>query len=335
MEKRLGLQLAEKTLRVHLTGPHAFASVHNEKGLTLASFLTQKGWKIVEDLDEADAICAVELPVTRLHFPKRIEHSKTKGLLILQEPSVVRPFHKHRRQLDRFAKRIEVGRWADSSFTPWPAMYLDDFEEYCMAEKLPRACMIASNKLSMVPGELYSLRRQVVDSNPNVDLYGQGWDSPKQTRLKQIVFELYVATISGALRKPLVALRFLRNVRKNFGPVNDKLSTNAKYKVTVVIENSREYMSEKLLEAISAGSIPVYVGPKVTDFGIPEGLVIEVEPDVESVNAGIAQGLRADFESWAQNCREWLSEETKKLWSLEAFWATVHEELSKLARQLP
>jgi hypothetical protein len=102
--------------------------------------------------------------------------------------------------------------------------------------------------------------------------------------------------------------------------------------VTVVIENSIDYMSEKLLEAIAAGSIPVYVGPPVTEFGIPAELVVQVNPDLQSVNEGVSRALKLDYESWAKSCEMWLSPETKGSWSLQRFWNCVHDELIDLAK---
>ncbi len=191
--------------------------------------------------------------------------------------------------------------------------------------------MISSNKVSFISGEIYSLRKRVVDTNPIVDLFGSGWDSSFSRRLKQCAFELYIGLLSARLTNPIVGLRFLSNVRKSFGPVANKLETNANYKATVVIENSREYMSEKLLEAIAAGSIPVYVGPDVTKFGIPKELVVQVSPDVKSVNKGIERALSMDFEIWSKKCQDWLTEENIAIWSLEKFWTKVHEVLIGLA----
>jgi len=319
-------------MKVHLTGPHGYASVHNEKDLNLASYLEDKGWELVGSPDEADAICAVELPLNRFHTPKAVPFSEKKGLLIIQEPTVVRPFHGRNKYINRFAKKLEVGRIRNSGVTRWPALYLDRFQENSKIKKLHRACMIASNKLSFVSGELYSLRRAVVDENLNVDLYGGGWRTGRFQRIKQCVFELYIGILSGHITGPQGMLRFLSNVRHDLGPVDDKLSTNASYKATVVIENSIEYMSEKLLEAIAAGSVPVYVGPPVTEFGIPAELVIQVSPDLQSVNEGVSKALKLDYDSWTKSCESWLSLETKSSWSLQRFWDGVHDELIDLAK---
>lgn len=317
-------------MKLHLTGPHAYSSVHNEASLSLAGFLRAQGWTFVDSPTEADVICAVEIPVNSLQLPTIPAASSNRGLALIQEPYVVRPFHKRDFYQGRFARFIELGRAGERGHQ-WPALYLHRFFEYSKTSKLARACLIASNKVSLIPGELYSLRRLVIDTSPDVDLYGQGWNSSKTMKLKQLCFELYNSVL--ALRAPSLrplALFFSRTPA-NFGSVRDKLEVNSRYKVSVVIENSIEFMSEKLLEAISAGSIPVYVGPKPSEFGIPDGLTVWVEPNVESIQDGISRALGMDYSAWASLCSEWITESNIQLWSLERYWARVHRELQELA----
>ncbi len=314
-------------MRLFLTGPHGHASVHNERDLKLSTFLETRGWALVDSEDEADAICSVEVPVNSLHRPSIPKSYINNALLVVQEPSVVRPFNVKTKVLNRFRKVMLVGRPNSENSTFWPALYLDRFSRFSNQQKHPRACMISSNRLSLINGELYSLRRQVVDSNPAVDLYGQGWDSTFSTRLKQFVFEIYLSLASGNVPRLRALKGFFRTKRRSLGVVGDKLEKNSYYKVSVVIENSLEYMSEKLLEAIAAGSIPVYVGPKVASFGIPGSLVIEVEPGVESVNDGIARALEMDHREWSKEVLGWLRRMPNEVWSLEYFWHAIDMQL--------
>ncbi len=312
-----------------MTGPHAFSSVHNESSLSLARFLRSKGWDFVDSPADAEVICAVEIPVTSFHLPKVSSNSKHRGLALVQEPSVVRPFHRREFYEKRFARFIELGRAGEHGH-PWPALYLNKFFDFSKKPKLPRACLIASNKMSLIDGELYSLRRAVVQSSPLIDLYGQGWDAGKIVKLKQACFEIYNCFIALQIPKPKRIAQFMSDSPSNLGPIGDKLVVNSKYKVSIVIENSAEFMSEKLLEALSAGSIPVYVGPSPVDFGIPEDLVIHVEPNLEAIQDGICKALEMDFETWAEACANWISAVDPNAWSLEGYWEKVHQELLAL-----
>jgi hypothetical protein len=317
-------------MKLYLTGPHAYSSVHNEGSLSLAGFLGAQGWTFVDSPTEADVICAVEVPVNTLHLPTIPSAASKKGLLLIQEPSVVRPFHRKDFYQNRFARLIELGRTGEFGHQ-WPALYLHKFSEYSKTPKLSRACLIGSNKVSLLPGELYTLRRLVIDATPVVDLYGQGWNASKSMKLKQLCFELYNSAL--ALRPPSLRpmAMFFSRTPANYGSVQDKLEVNSRYKVSVVIENSSEFMSEKLLEAISAGSIPVYVGPEPSKFGIPDGLTVWVDPNVESIQDGISRALRMDYSVWASLCSEWITDSNIQLWSLERYWDRVHRELQDLA----
>jgi hypothetical protein len=318
-------------MKVFLTGPHAFASVHNEGDLRLSSYLESQGWELTQSDDIADVVCAVEMPLNAIHRPKTPRLATKNGLLIVQEPSVVRPYNAAKKRLAQFSSVIEVGRVRNGAPTRWPALYLNEFDTLSRTDKELRACLIAANKVSVVPGELYSLRRAVIDSSTNIDLFGPGWDSPTSTRIKQVVFEVYIGFL--AMAKPDFGhlKGFFSRNRQHFGPVEDKLATNSRYKVSVVIENSQEYMSEKLLDAISAASIPVYVGPKVEDFGIPRELIVQVDPAVESVNAGIQKALEMDYAEWVVRCSKWLNETNLEDWGLENLWKRIHKTLLAIA----
>lgn len=319
-------------MKLFLTGPHGHASVHNEKELKLSTFLEARGWVLADSEDDADAICSVEVPLNSLHRPLIPKSYVNNALLVVHEPSVVRPFNIKTNVLNRFRKVVLVGRPNCENSAFWPALYLDRFSTFSAKEKLPRACMISSNRLSLVKGELYSLRRKVVDSNPVVDLYGQGWDSTLSSRLKQLLFEIYLSSASGNFPQLRALKGYFRTKRLSLGAVGDKLEKNSHYKVSVVIENSMEYMSEKLLEAIAAGSIPVYVGPKVTSFGIPGSLVVQVDPTVDSVNEGITKALEMNHHDWSKTVLEWLENIPEEEWSLDYFWSGIHKQLLEIAR---
>lgn len=324
--------MAQKKVKVFLTGPHGFASVHNEPSLTLFSFLQSKGWTQALSAEESDAICSIEFPLNRFHSPRIPVQSDLKGLLVVQEPSVVRPFHENKKLIGRFSRVILTGRPNLKSGVFWPALYLERFHVNSQAQKLPIACLIASNKVSLLPGELYSLRRKVVKTCPKIQLFGGQWDSKLAARLKQIAFEIYLCSLARKIPNLRNAPDFLWSKLHSNGVVPDKLEANRNYKVSVVIENSGDYMSEKLLEAIAAASIPVYVGPDVSKFGIPSDLVVEVDANANAVCNGVEIALNMDFEDWVKRCNAWLSDpKVVSDWSLNTYWERIHLNLLQLA----
>jgi hypothetical protein len=53
--------------------------------------------------------------------------------------------------------------------------------------------------------------------------------------------------------------------------------------VAIIIENGLDYVSEKIFDCFRAGTVPVYVGPELKVFGIPENTVIRAEPNANDV----------------------------------------------------
>jgi hypothetical protein len=50
------------------------------------------------------------------------------------------------------------------------------------------------------------------------------------------------------------------------GKVGNKHEINSKYRISIVIENSLDYVSEKLFDALAAGTYVVYLGPDLDQF---------------------------------------------------------------------
>jgi hypothetical protein len=90
----------------------------------------------------------------------------------------------------------------------------------------------------------------------------------------------------------------------------------ASYKYSLVIENSIEYMSEKLFDSLFAGTFPIYVGPNPVDFGIPEFVAIHAKPDIDSIMKAIEQARTVDLDVWRASVLDWLkSEGVEQAWS--------------------
>jgi hypothetical protein len=82
---------------------------------------------------------------------------------------------------------------------------------------------------------------------------------------------------------------------KNYkGLSRDKTETCRKYRIVVVLENSKDYISEKFFDAFESGAIVIYVGPPLNDFGIPNESAILVEPNVNSILKKITEILNLE-----------------------------------------
>jgi hypothetical protein len=95
-----------------------------------------------------------------------------------------------------------------------------------------------------------------------------------------------------------------------------------------VIENSKEFLSEKLFDAFFAKCIPVYVGPKVENFDIPKNLVIQCDPNIVSISEGIRKAEDMDYDSWLEELNNWLnSDQTIKRWSFDSYVGEISKML--------
>jgi len=151
-----------------------------------------------------------------------------------------------------------------------PAVQLDTQEQrkFCVT--------IASQKYSNHPQELYSERVRAIrwferHHPEEFDLFGTLWEHPyftgKLARLNLVLQKLY-ARFPTALR----GQRF----PSHRGTVPSKHVVMKQYKFAICYENAvfPGYVTEKILDALSAGCIPVYLGaPDVTNIIPPETFV--------------------------------------------------------------
>lgn len=173
------------------------------------------------------------------------------------------------------------------------------------------ATMINAEKRSAVRGSLYGLRREVIRAcdlkSVPLAVFGSGWDDSAPQRLKAGAKAIARATqtrhrpwLGEALSQPSI------RPAHALGVVVDKSSAFAAAPVTIVIENSRDYVSEKLFDALSAGVVPIYVGPPLGLFDIPSEVAVEVEPHASEVVQSMSMLPAARQEEVALAGREWL-----------------------------
>jgi hypothetical protein len=143
-----------------------------------------------------------------------------------------------------------------------------------------KSVMVLANKFSATKGELYTLRRELgihTAKSSIMDLYGEKWNLGRYYSLRHYFGSL--------IRTPFWKIsfkswRYLGKSQKNYnGPSENKITTCKKYRVAVVIENSADYISEKFFDAYASGTIVIYIGPSLNQFGIPDDTAIQIEPD--------------------------------------------------------
>jgi hypothetical protein len=85
-------------------------------------------------------------------------------------------------------------------------------------------------------------------------------------------------------------------------------------------------MSEKLMEALFAGCIPIYVGPNPEGYGIPKNLVIWTEPNMSAIKDSLEKASTWDLERFHSTLTTFLdSPEVRDLWDHERVYQRMLE----------
>jgi hypothetical protein len=220
----------------------------------------------------------------------KINKHRIKKFLILWEPKQVKP---------KLYKKSHLTKY-DHIYTPsnlwikagnfhqfnWPQGLVDANLESEMDwnRRKNKSILICGNKHSVMKGELYSLRRAIISKSNQkniLDFAGTGW---KQGKLRSILSILKSLIKSKFNHISPNSLRYLNpNLINYLGPITDKLSTQNEYKISLVVENSSDYISEKIFDALASQNIVVYVGAEISRFGLNQKMVVQVEKNADLV----------------------------------------------------
>lgn len=233
---------------------------------------------------------------------KKIKREKwgVKKVLVLWEPKIVRSsnFGKYIHEFDYVFSPSPL--WISGkeiSYFSWPQgpKVNGNFQLVDWKLREDRVLVFQSNKFSFARGELYSLRREVLQKcDDSLILYGKDWNNRRQTVI-ELVKSLLRQMRWGKLTDFSFPKKVFINSHNYGGYVNDKMELLGKTKYSLVIENSANYVSEKLFEAAVMGNVSIYVGPPLELFGIPK-IAIQVQPNVESICKAIRTIRENDLE---------------------------------------
>jgi hypothetical protein len=260
-----------------------------------------------------------------------------KRVLVRNEPKVVRPQNHKPALLREIDFVVDIGRppSSDSIQVNWPQTWdlsLLESPEARDSIRSNRVALINANKLSFVPGELYSLRRQFVYRSGKIDTWGPGWRINLSRKVVTALKEFVIAIRHGAGISATSLNGWFKRPQNYLGLSASKLQTLSGYNYSLVIENSMEFMTEKLFDSLFAGTYPIYVGPKLEFFGIPGFVASQASADFDSVSRALENASDVDLASWRKMTLEWLkSEGVEKGWSsshvLEQIINTIDQEL--------
>ena len=277
--------------------------------------------------EDPDLVVCVDFHKSALPAVRQAKSKKIPTVLVVNEPEVVIPEHSQIRILNEFDKVLKVGRPDSPEALKWPQTWLPIASN---KKRQDRVVLVNADKWSFVRGQHYWLRAATSSQFENVDVFGFGWERTAWVRLAHRIFELLRTIASRTWPNFRGVTKILARPMTYMGSVSDKNSAMANYKVALVVENSSEFLTEKLFDAWFAGCIPVYVGPPVEAFGIPRSLVIQVtEPTVREVKNCIDLALATDREVFLANLKAYLSSGVEAEWRAESALKAILESATK------
>lgn len=222
----------------------------------------------------------------------------SRRALVLWEPSIVEKERYQQNILSQYGSIYAPSViWAEQVGAKpfkWPqdlVLQIEAQDEWLKRKK--QFVIIQGNKFSARKGELYSLRRQIIHSMSNqIDLYGTNWNRGfsfdwlhwSSSFINSSFRELKFKSMWGIGRK-------YRNYR---GSVTNKHATLREYKFAIVIENSPDFVSEKLFDCISAGCLVIYIGPDLKQFDLDIDSLIQLNQNRKEIIRECLQLLELD-----------------------------------------
>jgi hypothetical protein len=302
---------------VYIGGHHPRAQIrhqHPTDKRIFADFLTAGPFRLTDNPHDADIFLALDFnPEEQEILKLRRTHAKL-SILFRNEPQCVWPtnFGSHIDEL--FHETLNFGRisYEYKQVEHWPQFWpTQDFDFEKKTIRKNKIVMVNANKMSFHKSEQYSLRRKCMKRILDVETFGSSWDMSRKARLRALLIDLR-RTLRGRSAPKLSALRYWF---ANWPPIEapvDKNKVLSGYQFSLVIENSLDYMTEKLFDVFFAGCIPIYAGPEVSLFGIPKNLVVQVNLTVDSICTGIETARSIDYEPYLENLEEWLNSKDAK-----------------------
>jgi len=290
----------------------------------------------MDEKGKAPILIVVNHSIRTAKFVRGSSSDADKRILILMEPRVTSPLAYVAQHRDLYTYACVASKhWVrgpDDVVFRWPVSFnLATGIRQPIAHP-PWVSIINANKTSAMTGSLYRLRRLVIKALIREGISfvwgGHGWDLGRGkfiwSGLRSSVKALHarsVPKVSLAFGTPIYASEQYQGVVLN---KNEFLGAAP---MTIVIENSLDYVSEKLFDAVRAQVVPIYVGPDLASFGIPKGIALQVEPSVDSILSAIVNTNREQLMALKRSAAAWSASPAFKLHSAENVYA-------KLARNI-
>jgi hypothetical protein len=281
------------------------------RGLPIGEILPEFSMNFSNEMFNLTSYGSSDFLVSYNHEPKIYSEfiksggSRKNAVLIRMEPEAVYPAQFKKRVTDKYDLVITTGSPTinEGKFfsVKWPYKYHfnpaspseNDPDLYSILATLQiaqeqnlhgwnnrkfKVTLIAGNKVSPSLHSNYKVRRTLARQLEisELKIFGPLWNDAIKVKLRHRLAVLYAATRSGTLSSPSsIYGNLLRRYSNAVGEVVDKHQIMKDSKFSLVIENSNFVITEKIFDAIINGSVPIYIGPELSNFGIPKEVAIE------------------------------------------------------------
>lgn len=287
----------------------------------------------------------------------KIYHSKL--VLIRLEPKAVLPIQYNKRIEKKFDLIITPGGQVDleSRFIGWPYKYdlnpskpaaeytslksvitqainKEFFEIESWSLRKNALVLIAANKVSPTSKSNYRIRRYLAKNlSPKfLYVYGPLWQAPLITLIVHRCKVMAYAIRTG----------YFPNLKEIYGNLFTKYSTfvgepEDKHKVirefrySLVIENTTDYCSEKIFDAMINGSIPIYLGPKNSQINLPSNLYLRCTGSAHELKELVENFTEKKSADMLKSMKSYLiSDEFSKNWHSDKVYEKIAKEIKDL-----
>lgn len=331
------MTLDGKSQLIFIGGINALTPEGSGSTQNFVNRLIAHGFDITLNPDSAKYFVCVDHSPYDLHRARKVGISKERSVLIRNEPTVVSPGNRDSVVEKEYSLIIDMGRPRSISKNtmPWPQQWpLAASALFDGDQRQNRIVLINANKISFLPGELYSLRRAALLKFDSIDLFGQGWNMSLSEKVKHYLSNLWIALKSSQRPRLSGGKYFFRKINNWKGAPLDKREVGKLYKYALVIENSKEFITEKLFDALFSGCMPIYVGPNLEEFNIPNNLYVKADANLNSISQQIMSLHKIDYNNWRKECTNWISrQDVTSTWKSENVNKLIFNQIKQFVQE--
>lgn len=299
----------------------------------LKQYLAERGVEIntydrYKNFREVDLWIVMEPTLRQYFFLVKHLINPRKVLFFVLEPDIVNPWGWKYLKYYRFLHKTFLS-WSSDLAKKYPQQFVEfkvpvpfdaSRHAHFVAKKKKKLCVLMqSNKYSPVPGELYSLRREIIRhfekrGDHLLDLYGPGWNTEDVKGLGRGVTPFHT------------------NLYQGFA--SDKWETFSEYWFAFCIQNSipaGDFEYDPFM-AMATGTVPIYLPPpNVRDY-IPYGTYIDYSrfKDLDDLVVYLQSIIGTDeYEAYRRRGWAFITSEQYRPFTTEQFCEDVHRAIKQ------